>query len=83
MTIEEDGFFRMATSGENVLKFEDDATANEEVEVTFTVTEGGVYFFKSNGISITDGEPGTGYVKVSGHTQERQCEDGSPYLQSS
>ena len=66
MTIDEDGFFRMATSGENVLKFDDDATANEEVEVTFTVTEGGIYFFKNNGITYTDGEPGTGYVKFGG-----------------
>ena len=82
MTIDEDGFFRMATSGENVLKFDDDATANEEVEVTFTVTEGGIYFFKNNGITYTDGEPGTGYVKFRGDSQERQREDGSPYLQS-
>ena len=66
VTIDEDSFFRMATSGENILQFDDDATGNEQVEVTFTVTEGGIYFFKNNNITFTDGEPGTGYVKFRG-----------------
>ena len=48
-------FFAWRLSGDNVLKFDDDATANEEVEVTFTVTEGGIYFFKNTGITFTDG----------------------------
>ena len=33
ITIDEDSFFRMAISGDNVLKFDDDATDTEQVEV--------------------------------------------------
>ncbi|MEL0120280.1 MAG: cadherin domain-containing protein, partial [Opitutae bacterium] len=66
ITIDEDSFFRMATSGDNVLKFDDDATDTEQVEVTFTVTDGGIYFFKNTGITFTDGEAGSGYMKFRG-----------------